>query len=270
MTYTMEDNMDLLGKKVQHKKFGVGEIVEINDGIISVAFPEKISKFQYPKAFELFIQAIDIDVQEFIASDLKKSKEEEEEQKRIEEEARRIEEEKRAIEDAKRKEEESKNSGQRGSKPKLSFDERFGEDYHVKHLARHPILTYSEVEEQFGIKISGFGRGINITDKSVVLISSIDKAKENFVYHDHWTEEGDYIYSGEGKKGDQVLSRGNKAIVDAADFGKRLYLFVKFSPKEYYFQGLFSLVNYTYEDDKDEDGNIRKEYKFRLRKIKED
>ena len=38
----------------------------------------------------------------------------------------------------------------------------------------------------------------------------------------------------------------------------------------YYFQGLFSLVNYTYEDDKDEDGNIRKEYKFRLRKIKED
>jgi hypothetical protein len=266
----MEDNMDLLGKKVQHKKFGVGEIVEINDGIISVAFPEKISKFQYPKAFELFIQAIDIDVQEFIASDLKKLKEEEEEQKRIEEEARRIEEEKRAIEDAKRKEEECKNSGQRGSKPKLSFDERFGEDYHVKHLARQPILTYSEVEERFGIKISGFGRGINITDKSVVLISSIDKAKENFVYHDHWTEEGDYIYSGEGKKGDQVLSRGNKAIVDAADFGKRLYLFVKFSPKEYYFQGLFSLVNYTYEDDKDEDGNIRKEYKFRLRKIKED
>ena len=255
--------MNLLGKKVQHKKLGTGEIVEINDNIISVAFSEKVSKFQYPKAFELFIQAIDIDVQEFIASDLKKLKEEEEEQKRIEEE-------KRAIEDAKRKEEGSKNNGQRVSKSKLSFDERFGEDYHVKHLARQPILTYSEVEEQFGIKISGFGRGINITDKSVVLISSIDKAKENFVYHDHWTEEGDYIYSGEGKKGDQVLSRGNKAILDAADFGKRLYLFVKFSPKEYYFQGLFCLVNYTYEDDKDEDGNIRKEYKFRLRKIKED
>ena len=255
--------MNLLGKKVQHKKLGTGVIIEISGNIISVAFSEKVSKFQYPKAFESFIQAIDIDVQEFIASDLKKLKEEEEEQKRIEEE-------KRAIEDAKRKEEGSKNSGQRVFKPKLSFEERFGEDYHVKYLARQPILTYSEVEEQFGIKISGFGRGINITDNSVVLISSIDKAKENFVYHDHWTEEGDYIYSGEGKKGDQLLSRGNRAIVEAEELGKRLYLFVKFSPKEYYFQGLFSLVNYTYEDDKDEDGNIRKEYKFRLRKIKED
>ena len=40
--------------------------------------------------------------------------------------------------------------------------------------------------------------------------------------------------------------------------------------QEYYFQGIFSLVNYAYEDDKDEEGNIRKEYKFRLRKIKED
>lgn len=96
--------MDLLGKKVQHKKFGIGEIVQINDNIISVAFPEKISKFQYPKAFELFIQAIDIDLQEFIASDLKKLKEEEEEQRRIEEEARRIEEEKKAAELAKKME----------------------------------------------------------------------------------------------------------------------------------------------------------------------
>ena len=73
-------------------------------------------------------------------------------------------------------------------------------------------MTYSEVEEQFGIKISGFGRGINITDKSVVLISSIDKAKENFVYHDHWTEEGDYIYSGEGKKVTRFYQEGIKQL----------------------------------------------------------
>ena len=44
-------------------------------------------------------------------------------------------------------------------------------------------------------------------------------------------------------------------------------LFVKFSPQEYYYQGIFELVGYKYEDEKDEDGNIRKEYKFRLRKV---
>ena len=43
--------------------------------------------------------------------------------------------------------------------------------------------------------------------------------------------------------------------------------FVKFSPQEYYYQGVFELVDYAYEDDRDEAGNIRKEYKFRLRKV---
>ena len=63
------------------------------------------------------------------------------------------------------------------------------------------------------------------------------------------------------------MTKGNLAISDAARNGKKIHLFVKFSPQEYYYQGIFELVDYTYEDEKDEDGNIRKEYKFRLRKV---
>ena len=133
-------------------------------------------------------------------------------------------------------------------------------------MAKRPILTYKQVEEQFGIKIAGFGRGINITESTVVLISSIDKKKTGFVYHDRWSTDGDYIYSGEGKTGDQKMSLGNKAIVNAKTNAKQIHLFVKFSPQEYYYQGEFYLVDYSYEDDKDESGNVRKEYKFRLRK----
>lgn len=144
----------------------------------------------------------------------------------------------------------------------------FSEDYHVAHLARQPILTYQQVEDQFEIKISGFGRGINPTPSTVVvLISSIGKAGGNFVYHDKWSADGDYIYSGEGKNGDQVMAKGNLAVMNAARDGKRIHLFVKFSPKEYYYQGVFELVNYTYEDEKDENGCTRKEYKFRLKKV---
>lgn len=33
--------------------------------------------------------------------------------------------------------------------------------------------------------------------------------------------------------------------------------FVKFSPQEYYYQDVFELVDYTYEDDRDEAENIR-------------
>ena len=123
------------------------------------------------------------------------------------------------------------------------------------------------MEDQFGIRISGFGRGINPTAKTIVLISSIGKADGKFVYHDRWTTEGDYLYSGEGKNGNQSLTKGNLAITTAARTGKKIHLFVKFSPEEYYYQGIFRLVDYTYEDEKDENGNIRKEFKFRLRKV---
>lgn len=142
----------------------------------------------------------------------------------------------------------------------------FGKDYNVDHLAREPILTYQQVEDQFGIRITGFGRGINRTDSAVVLISSVVKKKDGFVYHDHWTKDGEYIYSGEGKKGDQSMTAGNKAIVDAAVDGKTIHLFVKFSPQEYYYQGQFQLVDYTLEEECDETGVARKEYKFRLRR----
>ena len=123
---------------------------------------------------------------------------------------------------------------QRRKKSK-DIDSMFSKEYHAEKLAREPILTYQEVERQFGIRIAGFGRGINPTENSVVLISSIGKKDGKFVYHDHWTVEGDYIYSGEGKSGDQSMTRGNLAIKNAAADGKALHLFVKFSPREYYY-----------------------------------
>lgn len=83
-----------------------------------------------------------------------------------------------------------------------NIDKMFDSDYHVEYLKRNPILTYKQVEDQFGIKISGFGRGINPTPNGIVLISSMSKSGGKFVYHDKWTASGDYIYSGEGKNGD--------------------------------------------------------------------
>lgn len=234
--------MDLLNIKVKHTVFGVGTVTEVDDKYVTVQFAAKSSKFAYPDAFEKFIKAEDSAIQETILNDIVV--------------ARRAEEERRAAE----------RQTASPAKKARNIEDGFGADYNVEHLARQPILTYQQVEEQFGIRISGFGRGINKTPSTVVLISSIDKKKTGFVYHDHWTTAGEYIYSGEGKTGDQTMSSGNTAIVNAVDEGKDIHLFVKFSPQEYYYQGVFELVEYTYEDDLDENGNTRKEYKFRLRK----
>lgn len=300
--------MNLLGLKVKHKVFGVGEIVEYKDNYITVAFPGKTTKFVYPNAFETFIKVVDDNVQEFIVSEIEKAKIIDEAKKRLSDASRKAEEAIRNLESAKnikkglieaiqhaenakkRIEEEIQYVNElgydlqveirraEGVKTQLEekiqyaknaeFDGLFGKDYHVEYLAKHPILTYQQVERDFGISLHPYGRGINPTDSTVVLISVIKKGGGYFVYHDKWTADGDYIYSGEGRVGDQIMAKGNLAIKNAARDGREIHLFVKFSPQEYYYQGVFVLVDYTYEDDRDENGDIRKEYKFRLRKAK--
>lgn len=247
------NSSDLINCKVIHKTLGEGTIIDATDKQITVNFDSKELKMVYPDSFERFIVAKDDSVQSEISLDIKAKKSANAQKLQADMAARKSIVTKTLASGA----------------AKRSIDDGFGSDYNVQHLARQPILNYKQVEEQFGIKISGFGRGINRTASTVVLISSIDKKKSGFVYHDHWTNEGDYIYSGEGKIGDQTMSLGNKAIVDATQDGKQIHLFVKFSPQEYYYQGVFSLVDYTYEDDKDESGNMRKEYKFQLRKLDE-
>lgn len=249
--------MDLISLNVNHVSFGKGTVVKFDGKQITVRFADKVSKFVYPTAFEKFIKAEDSIVQDAIMKEVAAAKLAKDERLQAELASRIADEEKRTT---------GKPAASVFKKPR-NIESGFASDYNVKHLARQPILTYQQVEEQFGIKISGFGRGINVTPSTVVIISSVDKKKTGFVYHDHWTADGEYIYSGEGKTGDQKMSVGNRAIVDAADIGKDIHLFVKLSPQEYYYQGIFEFVNYTYDDDLDENGKIRKEYKFRLKKV---
>ncbi len=251
--------MDILNLKVKHTSFGLGTVIEADDKYFTVQFDAKKSKFEYPEAFEKFIKADDSAVQDAIMKDIAAAKQAEEERRQAELAERKLAEDRKEAE---------KQSAYHTTKKFRNIENGFREDYNVAYLARNPILTYQEVEGQFNIRIAGFGRGINITPSAVVLISSVEKKKSGFVYHDRWTNDGDYIYSGEGKSGNQTMSSGNRAIMSAAKEGKAIHLFVKFSPQEYYYQGIFELVNYTYEDDLDESGNTRKEYKFRIRKVK--
>ena len=99
------------------------------------------------------------------------------------------------------------------------------------------------------------------------MISNINRVGGQFVYHDRWTADGDFIYSGEGSVGDQVMNASNRAIRDAKKDGKTIHLFIKLSPQEYYYQGAFELVSYSLENEKDSTGNLRKEYKFRLKRV---
>lgn len=240
---------DLIGLRVKHKYYGLGIIKSFSKNLMTIEFTGKEARFVYPDAFKDFITADDELVQAEIVKEINHIN--------ISQKAQQT----KPELDSKTTEKSLITDNRNATKIEIGFSS----DYNVKYLSKHPILNYRQVEEQFGIRISGFGRGISITPSTLVLISSIQKKKSGFVYHDHWTTDGDYIYSGEGKTGNQILSKGNKAILDSVHDKKTIHLFVKFSPQEYYYQGEFSLVDYSYEDDKDESGNLRKEYKFRLK-----
>lgn len=248
--------MDLINKKVKHTLFGIGTITKFDGKYVTVKFPKKISKFSYPSAFETFLNLEEKFIQSEVESLIA-------EQKKVDKTTKV-----KKIAELKKSEEQKIITEKTSSlkKIKKSIDELFPEDYHSAYLSKHPILTYQQVEKQFGIKISRFGRGINPTSSTIVLISSIGKLNGKFTYHDKWTTDGDYLYSGEGKTGDQTLTKGNLSIKNAERDGKKIHLFVKFSPQEYYYQGEFKLEDYSYENEEDENGNLRKEFKFKLRK----
>ncbi len=255
---------DKIGFKVTNKAGATGLITKYDGHYITIDFGTRKVTHDNKAFIEGYLTFDDPASQSEVEAEIReiaenRRKAEEERKKRADEEERK----RKAEEEELRKKAEEAERVRRAAR----IDSMFGKDYHVEHLKRQPILTYQEVEDEFNIKIAGFGRGINITEHSIVLISSIDKENGSFVYHDHWEENGDYIYSGEGQVGDMYMTRGNEAIKDAAKNGKDLYLFVKFSPAEYYFQGRFACVDIKYEDDEDRNGTMRREIKFRLRKI---
>ena len=252
--------MKLHGKNVKHKLYGIGIVEQQDANYIVIKFNQKTIRISYPSAFETFLRAEDETIQNEILQEVAGKKAADDEKQRAEKEAK-------AAENMSTMQTANTTMPQKQRRKKSKdIDSMFSKEYHAEKLAREPILTYQEVERQFGIRIAGFGRGINPTENSVVLISSIGKKDGKFVYHDHWTVEGDYIYSGEGKSGDQSMTRGNLAIKNAAADGKALHLFVKFSPREYYYQGVFEVVEENYVSEMDEDGAQRMEYQFRLRK----
>lgn len=221
---------NLIGKKVLHKTFGAGIIKTFDNDYVYIEFNDcTVKKFQFPKAFGGFLKADDEDVQRWIESII---------------------------------EPEPISTPPPKPRPDPLPNPRLAPQG-LEGMVCRPVYTYEDVEKKFGIVRRGFGRGINVTPNSVVLISNVQKQHGQFVYHDRW-EEGCYVYSGEGQTGNQIMSAGNMAILNADRDGKVIHLLIKYSSKEYFYQGIFGLVDYYFKDEADANGRIRKEIKFVL------
>ena len=243
---------DVIGEEVINKRGEVGTIVSYEGDYVFIKFVgrEELSKFEKVALKNGLLVFTNINIQENVDELTDDDEYDDEMEKLIE-----------------------KYYKKNGIKTTRTFnlDEMIDADYHVEYLRKDVVKTYQEIEEEHGINIRAFGRGINTPTNSdeIILISALKLLSNDnrFTYHDHFTCDGDYIYSGEGIFGNQTLTRGNRAICDAKVDGKKILLYVRLAKDTYYYQGEYELVEYKIERSTDAKNTLRDEYKFKLRKI---
>ena len=101
--------------------------------------------------------------------------------------------------------------------------------------------------------------------------SNIVNYSNNLNYNDsELKDNGSFIYTGMGLKGDQVVKPTNQngKIAFSKENGYKLYYFIAVDKNKYKFIGEVKLAgDYYFEEEKDYEGNIRKVVKFPLQLV---
>jgi hypothetical protein len=122
------------------------------------------------------------------------------------------------------------------------------------------------LHERFGGQRQG---GISTPAKaSFVMLVTGDSGKQHG-YTDQWTDDGLFVYTGEGQHGDMTLTKGNRAIRDHKEKGKSLYLFEQDKKDKRFLRclGGMECIGQSYQQAADTDGKPRKAIVFKLRPV---
>ena len=131
--------------------------------------------------------------------------------------------------------------------------------------------TNKELSMIFSCSPQG-GMRVSLKNKTVAIISVLKQRKENNPYKDSLiNEDGCFVYTGMGTRGDQIVNKTNQngKVAYAKALGYRIFYFVSNKSNTYKFMG--EAVNngeHYFVDEVDVDGNLRKVVKFPLKLIK--
>lgn len=120
-----------------------------------------------------------------------------------------------------------------------------------------------DIHEVFGGQQRG---GISTPSDAPYIFLFTGEAGEQHGYQDGFEENGVFMYTGEGQRGDMEFIRGNKAVRDHAQSGRELLLFEATRKKGHYrFKGAFVCAGYDdTQAGPDTDGKLRKLIRFQL------
>ena len=90
------------------------------------------------------------------------------------------------------------------------------------------VTTRSEIKQQYGGSIFG-GIEPSRTSPNILIYTDPSEGEANGYNYDGWEESSDrvFFYTGEGRRGDQELKEGNKALLEHARTGRTVRLFLK-------------------------------------------
>lgn len=127
-------------------------------------------------------------------------------------------------------------------------------------------IQRTELQERYGGRTQG---GIGPSRKTPnVFVFSDPVAGEKHGYYDGWRDDGCFHYTGEGQRGDQEMKSGNATILNHADDGRVLRVFMGARGVVTY-EGEFDLDSeqpyYRTDAPETNDGPLREVIVFRLR-----
>jgi hypothetical protein len=123
-----------------------------------------------------------------------------------------------------------------------------------------------DLHETFGGQRQG---GISTPAKApFVFLITGDSGKQHG-YSDEWTNDGIFLYTGEGQRGDMRLVAGNRAIRDHRTNGKALQVFEQGKKDKRFLRylGEMEYAEHTHREALDTDGKQRKAIVFHLRPV---
>jgi hypothetical protein len=123
-----------------------------------------------------------------------------------------------------------------------------------------------ELHKEYGGQRQG---GISTPAKAPFVFLITGESGKQHGYSDEWTNDGVFLYTGEGQRGDMRLVAGNRAILDHRAKGKALQLFEqdRKDKRILRYLGEMEYAEHTYREAPDTDGKQRKAIIFHLRPV---
>jgi hypothetical protein len=128
------------------------------------------------------------------------------------------------------------------------------------------VYRRRELHKEFGGQTQG---GISTPAKAPFIFLITGDSGKRHGYSDEWTDEGIFLYTGEGQHGDMRFIGGNRAIRDHSKNGKALYVFEQDKKDKRFLRylGDMEYAQHSFRDSPDTDGQQRKAIVFHLRPV---